>query len=248
MTLIVAIRCTNGVVIAADSAASDEEVGTKQRVIKIRRVGTCALLYGGSGDGGLLQRIDEELQLIPARDSFKRMRPEIRKALLPITQEAIKTHVAYPQQPFHLPPVAVLLFAGVSEGQPWILEVERDGRDTRYGDDLGNFAAIGSGKPWAQAVMRPHLSRPKDLEAGKIFAYRAVDDAIELAAGGLSKPIVMFTLGVDGTISEVTSDELEALGQTTETWRELEREAVGRLLAGDTEPEGKGAEIPQPKE
>ncbi len=79
-------------------------------------------------------------------------------------------------------------------------------------------------------------------------ARRVVDDAIELAAGGLAKPIVMFTLGIDGVIAEVGPDELEALSQTAETWRELEREAVGKLLARDTDPEVEAAEIPKPAE
>ena len=233
MTLVVAIRCTDGIVIVADSAASDAEVGTKQTVIKIRRVGFGTIYYGGSGDGGLLQKVDEDLQDLTCEGNFKRIRKDIRKTVLPHLNEAISSHIRYPQQPFNQPPAAVLLFAGVIDGKPWILEIERDGRDTLYNQDMGNFAAVGSGKPWAQAVMRPHLNREKDLRAAKIFAYRIVDDAIELASGGLAKPIVMHSIDLAGVLSQVPEEELTALATTCEGWRDLEREAVGEILGGD---------------
>lgn len=60
MTLIVAFGCSDGVVLSADSASSEQDVGTKQEVSeKIRRVGNLPIVYGGSGDVGLLQKIDE---------------------------------------------------------------------------------------------------------------------------------------------------------------------------------------------
>jgi len=61
MTLIVGIVCQDGVVLAADSATSDIEAQTKQPTEKIRRLGHQKIFYGGSGDYGLVQKIEEAL-------------------------------------------------------------------------------------------------------------------------------------------------------------------------------------------
>lgn len=236
MTLIVAISCKDGVVIACDSASSDVEIGIKQPCDKIKRIGTLPILFGGSGDVGLLQKFDECLTPLSLKPTLKKTRQDIKALVIPELKQSAELHVPYPQQGFHQPPIAVLLFTGIHNRKPWILEIERDGRDTLYDEALGDFAAIGSGKPWAQAVFRPHLMTPRDLNLGKIFAFRVLEDSINLAAAFLSKPIFMYTITLDGIVTKVDDDELKRLGLTCETWRELEREAVGSLLAPKSEP------------
>lgn len=245
MTLIIGIACEDGVVLAADSASSDPESGTKQPFEKIKRLRELPILYGGSGDVGLLQKIEESLGTLTAKATLKRLRQDIKKLVIPELKEARELHVPYPQAPYHQPPDATLLFAGVLDSRPWILEIEKDGRDTVYGEDLGNFAAIGSGKPWAQAIFRPHLRTKRDLRLGKIFAYRVVEDSIELAAGFLAGPVHIYIISADGTVLKVDEQEISQLAGTCELWRTLEREAVGEILAptkrGEVEPE-----VPKP--
>lgn len=246
MTLIIAISCKDGVVIAADSATSDPESGTKQLCNKIKQIGKHPILYGGSGDVGLLQKINERLSTLEPKSRINLTRKEIKRFIFPEIKESTEYHVRYPQPPFHLPPVAILLFAGVHKGRPWILEIERDGRDTLYDEELGNFAAIGSGKPLAQAIFRLHLRTERDLKLGKIFAYRIVDDSINIAAN-LARPIQMHTISLDGTIHKVLDDELDQkLAIICETWRQLERDAVGEALA-PPEKEKREPEIPKPE-
>jgi hypothetical protein len=95
----------------------------------------------------------------------------------------------------------------------------------------------------AQALFRPHLRTERDLRTGKIFAYRILEDAIELSAAYLAKPIHIQTIALDGTIEEVGKSELEGMRATCEGWRELERDTVGPALAGHQDED---AEIPQP--
>ncbi len=242
MTLVLAIACKDGVVIAADSATTDE--GLKQPSEKIKRLSDLPVLYGGSGDVGLMQKIDESLSAAVMRPTLQVMRREIKKRVGPELRESTSLHAAYPTVENQLPPIAVILFVGILDGKPWILEIEKDNRDTIYGDSLGNFAAIGSGKMLAQALFRPHLTTERDLRAGKIFAYRILEDAIDLSAAYLAKPIHIHTIALDGTIEKVSSSELEAIETTCEGWRELERGTVGQVLAGHTEEDG--AEIPKP--
>lgn len=245
MTLVVAIGCTDGVVIAADSASSDHTTGSKQPTQKIYQVGGHPLLCGGSGNGSVLQKIEDSLSTVVTWPTLRELRRQIKQLVTNEQREAIQTHVAYPQQGFHEPPVAITLFAGVRDGVPWIMEIERNGEDTMYDDKLGNFAAIGSGKPWAEAVFRPHLHTERDLELGKIFACRTLEDSIDMAAAGLAKPVHIFTISAEGEVGKVSEEEQRNIVDTCETWRELERETVGSLLSP---PEANGGEqdIPEP--
>lgn len=249
MTVVVAIGCTDGVVIAADSATSDPEIGIKQPFSrKIKRIGAMPVLYGGSGDLGLLQKVSQNLeQKLKPCNTLNRLRREIKRLMCEELNESAKLHVPHLQHPIYRnPPDAVLLLVGVLADRPWILEIEKDGRDTMYNEDLGYFAAIGSGKPWAQAIFRPYLTTERTLDLGKVFAYRVVEDSIDFAAGHLAMPVHVCTISLDGTITEVDQTECRAISDTCETWRELERETVGKLLARPTSGQEEELGIPQP--
>lgn len=229
MTLIAAIGCSDGIVLAADSSSSDPVYGTQQRVDKIRTLGANPILYGGSGDGGLLQKIDESLSRFSTKNNLKNLRKELKQLIMPDLQESRQFHVPYPDQHFHNPPVSVLLFAGILDRAPWIIEIERDGRDTYYGKEVGFFAAIGSGKPLAEAFISSYRNTERDLNLGKIIAYRIMDEAIKLSAGYVDKPIHIFTIDLDGNITRLGEAEIRQLMDTCELWKELERETLGKL-------------------
>jgi 20S proteasome alpha/beta subunit len=250
LTVIVALGCSDGVILASDSAASDEEVGTKQPYQqKIQRLGQLPILYGFSGDIGLNQKIDDALMGFQLKTQLKRIRQDLKQLVKPELQEALEGFVPFPQPGFNRPPVGIALFVGIHDGGPWILEIERNGTDTFYNEQLGYFCAIGSGKPWAQAVMRPHLWTPRTLEQGKVFAYRVIEDAIELAMGGLAKPIRLWTLSTAGEVTTVDSEEDERLQETCQLWRALEAEAVGKLFAPKSEgASGEATAPPEPTE
>ncbi len=232
---------------AADSAATDEEVGTKQPTIKVRHIPGQPILYGGSGDVGLLQKINESLAGFRPQGNLKRIRQELKRLVVPELADSRSLHVPYPQRGFNEPPPAILLIAGMADNRPWILEIERDGRDTAYNEDFGYFAAIGSGKPLAQIAFRPHRGATRDLRAGKVLAYRILDDAIDLAAAGLAPPIRLYTLDLAGTVTEVNEAEQLRIAETCELWRSIERDSLGQALAPQpaTEPD---LEIPLPDE
>lgn len=241
MTLIVSIACENGIVIASESASTDIESGIKQPHKKIKRLKEENILYGGSGDVGLLQKVDEALSGYTSRNAIKNIRQEFKKLIVPVLKESSSIHAPYPVGPYMRPPDAVHLFAGILKGKPWIIEIEKDGRDTFYGDDFGNFAAIGSGKHWAQAIFRPYLYINRDVELGQIFACRIICTAIELAAMGLAEPVQMYVLKPNQNPIEITEEEIESLKLTCETWKNLETETIGKLLT----PPAK--EPPEPK-
>jgi 20S proteasome alpha/beta subunit len=231
MTLIVAIACSDGVILCADSASTDPDSMYKQPVEKIQRLGDHPILYGGSGDLGLLQKLDVALAGFQPQANVMAVRAELRRLIVPQLKEAIRLHAPYPRQPSYEPPHAVLLFVGVINGAPWIVEIEKNGADTEYGAPMGNFAAIGSAKPLAQAAFRPHLYTERDLQLGRVFAYRVIEDSINLSAAYVAAPIHMYVIQADGAVRKVGEEEERDLQVTCEAWRRLERETVGLLLA-----------------
>lgn len=250
MTLIIALAFRDGVVMASDSATTDVDSGTKQTTDKIYQLGSEKILYSGSGDVGLLQQVQEGLKRYSPKETIWKMRKGIRKLVVPELKEAYELHARYPQPPYHVPPSLVLLFAGILRGAPWILEVEKDGRATFYGEQLGYFAAIGSGKPWAQALFRPHLFTPleeRTTDWAKVVAHRVVHDSIQLAAGGLAEPVQLYALLSEKEPAKVEEpSELKGIEDACELWRRLEREALGKALAPRMETK-KEPEIPKPE-
>jgi 20S proteasome alpha/beta subunit len=244
MTLVLAIGCSDGMVIAADGLSMDE-TNIKSSAEKITRISGSPILYGQSGDVGLQQKMDESLTSVKPGTTMKATRRNIKRQTGVVFQESRESWVQYPRRPFNEPPDASLLFVGILDRKPWIMQIETDNRDTMFGDQMGNFAAIGSGKVMAQALFRPHLETDRNLELGKIFAYRIVDDAIDLTAYGLGYPIRIYTLALDGTVRRVEREELRKLNDTCESWRQLERDTVGEVLAGHHE--SHGADIPRPE-
>ncbi|MCL5736924.1 MAG: hypothetical protein M1274_15365 [Actinobacteria bacterium] len=232
MTLVVAMACADGVVIAADSAASEADVGTKIPVGKIKQVLGQPILFGGSGDVGVLQKYERSLDSLKPKNHFDATVQLVKSRLCQILREGAENHAPHPEPPFNRPPFGVLLLAAVWEGKPWVVEFERDGRDQIYDMRFGRFAAIGSGKVFAHAIARPYLYyEPRTLAAGQCICYRVMQDAIALAASGLAEPIDMSWINLDGAVTQLGATERAAIRQTCDLWREMEREALGSALA-----------------
>ena len=231
MTLVLAIACDDGIVIGSDSAFSEAEIGTKHPSAKIKQLCDCPILYGASGDVGLAQKVDEALKAYKPKTLLKQIRSGIKSLVVLELKASIEQHVPYPNPSFHLPPAVILLFAGVLDGHPWILEIERDARDTLYDESMGNFAAIGSGKLLAHAFFRPHFGTKRTLRTGKVLAYRVLDDAISIAGAGLALPLHVHTISGGGTVTEIGEAEMTELNNTVNAWREIERDSLGRALS-----------------
>lgn len=221
-----------GVVMACDSGSTDSDDQSKVLVDKIHRVGTLPILVAGTGSVSVIQNCINGLQeQLKTKEAFRRYRPEIKKIVVPAMKDAVASHVQLPTQQHHLPPSCGLLVAGVSEGNPWILEIAPNGEDTQYGNEYGNFYAVGSGKASAHAFVHGHRFRERDANFARILAYRVVADSIELAATHLSFPIYMHEVRKDGSVITIDSMEMERLAEIRKAWRLAESDAVGKILA-----------------
>lgn len=232
MTLVLAVACQNGIVMAADSAATFPE-GIKQPTEKIRRLGN-VMLWGASGHEGMIQDIEVALTQGKTPESYMKSaqhcRKQLRQVLKPVYQAWRDYQVPIPPPPYNQWQTAHLLFVGFLDGKPRIIEIEPNLAIGQM-EDYGHHA-IGSAAQIAQARMYPHRQRNPTLDWGKVIAYRTMKEAIDIAASGVAEPIHLWSIeppaapGEFPRISEVTAREKQRVEYGIEEWKAREEDAL----------------------
>ena len=226
MTLVLALRCREGVVLASDGQATSEAAGqpTRQPVRKLFDLGG-RIAWGASGSVGLQQALEEELEVrgpevLAARDP----RRALVDIVIPIQQRAIDEFVPLPGT---RPPDLSCIFCWSGDGGlPRIFSVPRTGGDHQLHD---RHAAVGSGDifaDFAMAWIRRLGPDELSLEKAKMVALRAIVDAIDVAAIYLGPPIQMYTVTAAG-VRPVPADEIAGpLASSVDAWQTVQREVL----------------------
>jgi 20S proteasome alpha/beta subunit len=209
MTLVLAVRCREGVVLASDGQATIDAAGqpTRQPVRKLACVGG-RIAWGAAGSLGLQQTVAAELErrvdeLAVADD----LRPALARIVISIQQRALREFVDLPGA---APPelACVFCWADGPAGRPAILSIPRTGGDHQLHD---RHAAVGTGDIFAEHAMASvaHLGTERlSLDQAKLLAYQILADAISVAAAFLGPPIQMAVVTADGA-RELDRSELD---------------------------------------
>lgn len=236
MTLVLAIVCRSGIVVAADSASSFIAEGIRQPTVKIHQLGN-VMLWGASGHEGMIQDIEVALTKGRSPESYMKSvqhcRQQLRVVLNPVYKAWRGLQVPMPQRPYDQLATAHLLFLGFLDRKPRIIEIEPNlaiGQLEDYG-----HAAIGSAKTFAQARMYPHRRRYPTLDWGKVIAYRTMKEAIDMALYGVAEPIHLWSIesptvpqGVP-KITQVVDEELQRVEYGMDEWKASEEEILDRI-------------------
>lgn len=229
MTLVLAIRCREGVVLASDSQATSDAAGqpTRQPVRKLFDVGG-RIAWGAAGSVGLQQALTERLaaeraSVLAADDP----RGALVDAVIPIQQRALRDFVPHPGAQ---PPDLACVFCWIEPGgRPRIFSVPRTGSDHQLHD---GHAAVGTGDIFADFAMVSvaHLGTPDlSLEQAKMVALKAINDAIDVAAVYLDRPVQMAVVTPAG-VRTVPRAEIEGgLSDSVDAWKVRQRETLGPL-------------------
>lgn len=230
MTLVLAIRCREGVVLASDGQATTEAAGQPTRVPVRKLFGLGRrIAWGAAGSVGLQQALAERLaweedRLAAASDP----REALVDAVIPIQQQALRDFVPHLDAP---PPDLACIFCWCERDGARIWSIPRTGSDHQL---HGDYCAVGTGDIFAQFAMASvaHLGTPElTLEQAKMVAYKAVADAIDVAAVYLGPPIQMYVVTPAGA-REVPRAELEGgLSDSVDAWKARQRETLGPLAA-----------------
>lgn len=234
MTLILALVCSDGIVMASDGQTTFFTEAGPMRLPTEKKI-QChkdRFLWGGSGDVGLFQKIGLVLADITDGDLKKhipKLRPVIRAKVIGEQKAAAGSYL--PIEPNKFPkPTAHVLFAGHDDGTSWILEIDPNGTDTQL-EDYG-FAAVGGGAHFAYRVLSGFGKHPWSLEAGKIVCYKVIHEAINVAAFGLGHPIQMWELPKGKKPSCLSADDIKGVRDTYGSWVQVQLEELGELTAG----------------
>lgn len=229
MTLVLAVRCREGVVLASDGQATSDAAGqpTRQPVQKLFALGD-RISWGAAGSLGLQQSVHEALaahaETILAADD---PRAALTQAVIPIQQMAVRQWVPHDGAQ---PPELSCIFCWWSEAAgPRIFSVPRTGSDHQLHE---RHAAVGTGDIFADFAMASvaHLGTPElSLEQAKMVALKAVSDAIDVAAVYLGPPIQMHVVTRAGA-APVPREEIEGgLADSVDAWKARQRETLGPL-------------------
>jgi 20S proteasome alpha/beta subunit len=223
MTLILAIRFGDGVVLASDGQCTADTAGqpTRRPTRKLFDLGG-RIAWGAAGSVGLQQTLRERLADVGPFDlRTADLRLLLGEEVAAIQQDALQRYVPHPGTD---PPDLSCLFCGVDESGPWIVEIPRTGADHQFHDD--GVAAIGSGEIFARVLLRSADTEALDAGRAKMVAYATVADAIDLAAFFLGPPIQMAVVTRAG-VAPVPREELEvSLPAHVRAWRDRQRRAL----------------------
>jgi proteasome beta subunit len=246
MTLILAIHCADGLVLASDGQST---VGTAGQPVKMETeklvVPWTGIAWGGSGPVSVIQAVERALNKdFSSRTHFDKKSPRDAMTLLGSTvgetvRELLKN--GYVQVPRTDEPASSYLFAGETPQGPFLLEVHPN---TTYTDHLRvGYAAIGSGDifPYfALTGLRHYGVARRSLLEAKLIAVRILDDVIQTAAQGIGAPIHIVEIrrqkGSCGKAIQLDQADVQALIDKVAEWKTAEAEFLTEFVGAPTAP------------
>jgi len=242
MTLIIAIKCKDGLIFASDGQATSFSSGgpIRQKYKKIYQLEK--LLVGASGTIGTIQRCrdcieryaktisdgslnslisdilpDGRVQNIPVRD-------KIRQLVFRINKDELERYKVFYGREEGAPLADILVALYDNEENTFrIWHVRPDGGEELL-DELG-YGCTGIGDIFAHAFLKDYYTSDLDVEKGKLVAYRVIKDAIEVGAFGLGEPIDIWVMRRENDeikINNLGSEEISALRDAYILWKETE--------------------------
>ncbi|MEX2422076.1 MAG: proteasome protein [Actinomycetota bacterium] len=233
MTVVLAVRCEDGIVLGADSQVTESDRGMSYPASKLHPLGDGAA-WGGSGARSVL--FDLEKQFDAEADEIVGSR-EVGRALQERIVPVLRHHYAnfipeIPGEQLEGTPSAYVLAAGYSHGEPFIVKIDPSGIVGRY-EEVG-FHAIGSGAPMAQqagALLAHFRMTERDVDYGIIAVVRVLD-ALSTSQPMVGGPLSVVRITADGA-RHLEDDDIAAARDHVARWEEAERSALDGLFDGD---------------
>jgi len=250
VTLIIALKCTNGVILASDGQATSIASGgpIKQKCRKIFKLPGNVLL-GASGTVGVIQRCRDNIakyseeiseygldysteERIEGHIKYITLRDKIKKLVFLINKGERERHKAFHGDERGAPLADIILvFYDKTQDKFRIWHVTPDGGDELL-DELG-YCCSGIGDTFGYAFLKNFYSEDLDIPTGTVIAYRVIREAIEIGAYGLGEPIDIWIIEKEKNeikVKQLSTDELNALHDTCCMWREAEKEVFRKKV------------------
>ncbi|PRC41664.1 proteasome protein [Mycobacterium sp. ITM-2017-0098] len=230
MTVVLALRCADGVVLASDSQITDPGRGLTYPAQKLHTLGRHAA-WGGSGSRAVLYDIEQIFTAEPdAVLEAKNVGHALQARILPVLKHHYENFIAdVPGQKSGGTPATYVLAAGYVGDTPFIIDVDPNGLIGHH-EETG-FQAVGSGAPMAQqahALLSHFRMSERDVDYGVLAALRVLD-ALDESSSSVGGPMDICRITPAGA-EHLTEDEVEDVRRQVKRWIELEHEALDGLF------------------
>ena len=230
MTVVLALRCADGIVLAADSQVTDSARGLSYPAQKLHPFGQTAA-WGGSGARAVLTELEElfdgSADAVLGADNVGRA---VQDKVVPLLRHHYENFIEEVpgEQTSGATPATYVLTAGYARGVPFIVDIDPHGLIGRY-EETG-FHAIGSGSAMAQqagALLAHFQMTERDVDLGVLAAVRVLD-ALRITSPSVGGPVDVYRLTADGA-DELTENDIERVRARVRRWADLESDVLDRL-------------------
>lgn len=231
MTLITALKCKDGIVMASDGQATGNSAGgpVRHEMTKIFKIGKNTL-YGASGTIGMIQKSLEIVQ--EQSETFDdgitaKLRSSLRDRLLELSTEAQTIQKKYYGNSDGAPLADIIICTKDGSGEQRILHIGKDGND-EYLDSIG-YACTGGGDVFGYTMLKNFEVKEFDVESAKLITYKIIRNAIEVGAYGLGYPIDIWSINSDGGVYRENEEDMKAIRDACLKLDEQEAKLIRQL-------------------
>jgi 20S proteasome alpha/beta subunit len=231
VTVVLAIRCIDGIVIASDSQITDPGRGVSYPAQKLHALGKHAA-WGGSGSRAVLYDIERLFDSEPdAVVEVQDVGRALQARVLPIFKHHYANFISdVPEMKPGATPATYVLAAGYAGGEPFIVDIDPHGLIGHH-EETG-FQAVGSGAPMAQqayALLASFQTSERGVDYGVVAALRVLE-ALDTSSPTVGPPMDICRITPEGA-HHLSQDEVEQVRGQVTRWLELERRAVDELFS-----------------
>lgn len=230
MTVVLAILCADGVVMASDSQITDPVRGLSYPAQKLHSLGDHAA-WGGSGSRAVLHEVEqvfgaEAEAIVEAPDVGRALQERVR----PVLTHHYSTFIRdVPGGEPGATPSTYVLTAGYAGGKPFIIDIDPHGLIGHH--EVTGFHAVGSGAPMAQqahALLAHFRMSQRGVDHGVVAALRVLD-ALDQSSPSVGGPMDICRITPEGA-QHLDGDAVERVRQSVSRWVELEQRALDELF------------------
>lgn len=233
MTVVLALRCADGVVLGSDSQITDSARGLSYPAQKLHPFGESAA-WGGSGSRAVLydleQLFDESAAAVLGAQNIGHA---VQERVVPVLRRHYDQFVEQVpgEQQSGATPATYVLVAGFAGGAPFIVDIDPHGLIGRY-EEVG-FHAVGSGAAMAQqagALLAHFRMTERDVDYGVVAVVRILD-TLGITSPSIGGPKDVYRITADGA-DPLSEKDVDRVRKQVARWSELESKALDQLFDG----------------
>ncbi|SEH88800.1 20S proteasome, alpha and beta subunits [Mycolicibacterium rutilum] len=230
MTVVLALRCADGLVVASDSQITDPERGLSYPAQKLHPLGPNAA-WGGSGSRAVLYDLErifgaEADAIVEASD----VGHALQERVLPVLKRHYANFISdVPEGKPGATPATYVLAAGYADGEPFIVDVDPHGLIGHY-EEIG-FHAVGSGSPMAQqahALLAHFGMAERPVDYGVVAALRVLD-ALDMSSPSVGGPMDLCRITPEGA-QHLDDAAIAKVRKRVGRWIEMEQGVLDGLF------------------